>query len=182
MGLVTDIQAPDFETRLAILRKKATQSNVALPSAVLEFIVTHVTDNIRELEGALNRVTAWASLNRTEVSVEDAERILHDIIGDREPRRITPQLILEATAKKYDFTVEELKARNRHRPLVTARQVGMYLFRELTDLSYPQIAKEFGGRDHTTVIHAYDKISSLMGERQAIYDDVQSLIQTIKGG
>lgn len=182
MGLVTDIQAPDFETRLAILRKKATQSNVALPSAVLEFIVTHVTDNIRELEGALNRVTAWASLNRTSVSVEDAERILHDIIGDREPRRITPQLILEATAKKYDFTVEELKARNRHRPLVTARQVGMYLFRELTELSYPQIAKEFGGRDHTTVIHAYDKISSLMGERQAIYDDVQSLIQTIKGG
>ena len=182
MGLVTDIQPPDFETRMAILQKKATQSAVPIPNAVLEFIVTHITNNIRELEGALNRVTAWASLNRAEVSVDDAERILHDIIGGREPRQITPKVILEATAEKYNFTVDELKARNRHRPLVTARQVGMYLFRELTDLSYPQIAKEFGGRDHTTVIHAYVKISALMGERQAIYDDVQSLIQTIKTG
>ena len=116
------------------------------------------------------------------VSVADAERILHDIIDDRKPRQITPDLILGAVAEKYSFSIEELKARNRHRPLVTARQVGMYLFRELTDLSYPQIAKEFGGRDHTTVIHAFEKISALMKERQAIYDDVQSLIQTIKTG
>ena len=93
---------------------------------------------------------------------------------------LTPALILEATAEKYGFTVDELKAKDRRRPLVTARQVGMYLFRELTDLSYPQIAKEFGGRDHTTVIHAYDKISALMMERQAIYDDVQSLVQNLK--
>jgi chromosomal replication initiator protein len=165
---------------MAILRKKATQSNVQLPSAVLEFIVTHITNNIRELEGALNRVTAWASLNsRDDVSVADAERILHDIIDDK-PRRITPDLILTAVAEKYGFSIVELKAKNRHRPLVTARQVGMYLFRELTDLSYPQIAKVFGGRDHTTVIHAFEKISALMKERQAIYDDVQSLIQTIK--
>ncbi|HKY15056.1 MAG TPA: chromosomal replication initiator protein DnaA [Microthrixaceae bacterium] len=180
MGLVTDIQPPDFETRLAILRKKAAQSNTPISHAVLEFIVTHITNNIRELEGALNRVTAYASLNRTQVSVEDAERILHDIIAERGPRQITPQLILEATAEKYNFTVDDLKAKDRRRPLVTARQVGMYLFRELTDLSYPNIAKEFGGRDHTTVIHAYDKISALMKERQAIYDDVQSLIQTLK--
>ena len=115
-----------------------------------------------------------------EISVEDAERILHDIIGDRKPRPITSELILESVAEKYGFTVEDLKAKNRHRPLVLARQIGMYLFRELTDLSYPQIAKEFGGRDHTTVIHAFDKISALMKERVAIYDDVQSLIQTIK--
>lgn len=180
MGLVTDIQPPDFETRLAILRKKAAQSNAPLSSAVLEFIVTHITNNIRELEGALNRVTAYASLNRVEVSVEDCERILGDIIGDRQPRRITPEAILEATAVKYGFSVEDLKAKDRRRPLVTARQVGMYLFRELTDLSYPQIAREFGGRDHTTVIHAYDKISALMKERQAIYDDVQWLIQKVK--
>jgi chromosomal replication initiator protein len=182
MGLVTDIQPPDFETRLAILRKKAAQSNTPISHAVLEFIVTHITNNIRELEGALNRVIAYASLNRTQVGVEDAERILFDIIGDRGPRQITPQLILEATADKYGFTVDDLRAKDRRRPLVTARQVGMYLFRELTDLSYPQIAKEFGGRDHTTVIHAYDKISALMKERQAIYDDVQSLIQTLKAG
>jgi chromosomal replication initiator protein len=182
MGLVTDIQPPDIETRMAILRKKATQSNVQLPSAVLEFIVTHITNNIRELEGALNRVTAWASLNsRDDVSVADAERILHDIIDDK-PRRITPDLILAAVADKYGFSIAELKAKNRHRPLVTARQVGMYLFRELTELSYPQIAKVFGGRDHTTVIHAFEKISALMKERQTIYDDVQSLIQTIKTG
>ncbi len=180
MGLVTDIQPPDFETRLAILRKKAAQSNAPLSSAVLEFIVTHITNNIRELEGALNRVTAYASLNRVEVSVEDCERILGDIIGDRQPRRITPEAILEATAVKYGFSVDDLKAKDRRRPLVTARQVGMYLFRELTDLSYPQIAREFGGRDHTTVIHAYDKISALMKERQAIYDDVQWLIQKVK--
>jgi chromosomal replication initiator protein len=182
MGLVTDIQPPDFETRLAILRKKAAQSNTPISHAVLEFIVTHITNNIRELEGALNRVIAYASLNRTQVGVEDAERILFDIIGDRGPRQITPQLILEASAEKYGFTVDDLRAKDRRRPLVTARQVGMYLFRELTDLSYPQIAKEFGGRDHTTVIHAYDKISALMKERQAIYDDVQSLIQTLKAG
>jgi len=179
-GLVTDILPPDFETRLAILRKKAALSNVRIPSAVLEFIVTHITNNIRELEGALNRVTAYAALNRVEVTVEDCERILGDIISDRQPRQITPQLILEATAEKYGFTVDELKAKDRRRPLVTARQVGMYLFRELTDLSYPQIAKQFGGRDHTTVIHAYDKISTLMQERQAIYDDVQELIKIVK--
>jgi chromosomal replication initiator protein len=179
-GLVTDILPPDFETRLAILRKKAAHSNVRISSAVLEFIVTHITNNIRELEGALNRVTAYAALNRVEVSVEDCERILGDIISDRQPRQITPQLILDATAEKYGFTVEELKAKDRRRPLVTARQVSMYLFRELTDLSYPQIAKQFGGRDHTTVIHAYDKISALMQERQAIYDDVQELIKIVK--
>ncbi len=182
MGLVTDIQPPDFETRLAILRKKAAQSNALISNAVLEFIVTHITNNIRELEGALNRVTAYAALNRKDVTITDAEWILADIIADKQPRKITPQLIMESTAEKYGFEIDDLKAKDRRRPLVIARQVGMYLFRELTDLSYPQIAKEFGGRDHTTVIHAYDKISALMKERQAIYDDVQSLIKIIKSG
>lgn len=181
MGLVTDIQPPDILTRMAIVRKKADQSNIPLPTAVLEFIATHITNNIRLLEGALNRITAWASLSgQTDLTVADAERILSDIIGDRQPRPITSELILTSVAEKYGFTVDELKARNRHRPLVLARQIGMYLFRELTDLSYPQIAREFGGRDHTTVIHAFDKISALMKERQMIYDDVQALINTIR--
>jgi chromosomal replication initiator protein len=181
MGLVTDIQPPDIETRMAILRRKATQSNVSLPSAVLEFIATHITNNIRELEGALNRITAWGSLNnRSDVTVDDAQRILHDIISDNQPRPITPDRILNAVAEKYGFSIEDLKAKNRVRPLVQARQIGMYVFREVTDLSYPQIAKVFGGRDHTTVIHAYDKIKALMAERQGVYDDVQSLIQTVK--
>ncbi len=182
MGLVTDIQPPDFETRLAILRKKAAQGNTPIPSSVLEFIVEHVTNNIRELEGALNRVTAYAALNRRELTIEDAREVLSDIIATHQPRRITPDVILQATSDMYDFTIAELRAQDRRRPLVLARQVGMYVFRELTDLSYPQIAREFGGRDHTTVIYAYDKISALMKERQAIYDDVSSLIQHIKSG
>jgi len=181
MGLVTDIQPPDIETRLAIVRKKADQSNIPIPSAVLEFIATNITNNIRLLEGALNRVTAWASLSgQTNLTVEDAERILKDIIGDRQPKPITSTLILTCVAEKYGYTVDELKARNRHRPLVLARQIGMYLFRELTDLSYPQIAREFGGRDHTTVIHAFEKISALMMQREMIFEDVQALITTIK--
>jgi len=181
-GLVTDIQPPDFETRLAILRKKAAQQDQPIPPEILEFIVTHITNNIRELEGALNRAIAYISLKQNDGDLNNPERIFADIIGDRQPRQLTPQVILEATAEMYNFTVEELKAKDRRRPLVLARQVGMYVFRELTDLSYPNIAKEFGGRDHTTVIHAYEKISALMKERQAIYDDVTSLIQKIRTG
>lgn len=181
MGLVTDIQPPDFETRLAILRKKAEQGNTAIPSSVLEFIVTHVTNNIRELEGALNRVTAYAALNQTDLTIEDAQRVLGDIVKSNQ-RMITPQLIMETTAARFGFTVEELRAQDRRRPLVMARQIAMYLFRELTELSYPEIAKEFGGRDHTTIIYGFDKIKALMKERRAVYDDVTSLINEIKGG
>jgi len=181
MGLVTDIQPPDFETRLAILRKKAEQGNTPIPSSVLEFIVTHVTNNIRELEGALNRVTAYAALNQTDLAIEDAERVLGDIIQSRK-RQITPTLIMETTAARFNFSVAELRAQDRRRPLVMARQIGMYLFRELTDLSYPEIAKEFGGRDHTTIIYGFEKIKALMKERHSVYDDVTSLIQEIKSG
>ncbi|KAA0233416.1 MAG: chromosomal replication initiator protein DnaA [Actinobacteria bacterium] len=180
MGLITDIQPPDLETRLAILRKKAEHEKTPIPDGVLDFIVTHITNNIRELEGALIRVAAYANLTKEDLSVDVAEHVLGDLLTDDEPRRITPDNILDATATKYNFSVEELRGKSRRRPLVIARQVGMYVFRELTDLSYPQIAREFGGRDHTTVIHAYDKISSLMKERRAIYDDVTSLIQEIK--
>jgi chromosomal replication initiator protein len=182
MGLITDIQPPDLETRLAILRKKTEGEPVPVPDDVLEFIATNITDNIRELEGALNRISALGKLVKTPLTLSEAEKHLHDILGDRQPRPITPQLILEATSTMFDFTIEEIKGKSRQRPLVTARQVAMYVFRELTDLSYPAIAREFGGRDHTTVIHAVEKIKALMGERRQIYDQVTELVTQIRKG
>ncbi|MCU1351026.1 MAG: dnaA [Acidimicrobiales bacterium] len=183
MGLITDIQPPDLETRLAILRKKAEGEPRPIPDDVLAFIATNITDNIRELEGALNRVSALANLVQDEpLTLEAAEKHLHDILGERQPRPITPQLILQATAEMFDFTIEEIKGKSRRRPLVTARQIAMYVFRELTDLSYPAIAREFGGRDHTTVIHAVEKIKALMKERRQIYDQVSELVQQIRKG
>lgn len=179
MGLITDIQPPDFETRLAIVSKKAEEANIALPPDVIEFIVSSITNNIRELEGALNRVTAHVNLNEEVPDLDGVKIILADI-QRADSRPIRPNDILEATAAKYGFTVEELISRSRRRPLVTARQVGMYLFRELTELSYPETAKIFGGRDHTTVIHAYEKIKNLMNERATIYEDVQWLVRQIK--
>ncbi len=182
MGLITDIQPPDLETRLAILRKKTEGEPVPVPDDVLEFIATNITDNIRELEGALNRISALGKLVKAPLTLAEAEKHLHDILGDRQPRPITPQLILEATSTMFDFTIEEIKGKSRQRPLVTARQVAMYVFRELTDLSYPAIAREFGGRDHTTVIHAVEKIKALMGERRQIYDQVTELVTQIRKG
>ncbi len=180
MGLITDIQPPDLETRLAILRKKAERETQPVPAEVLEYIASHVTDNIRELEGALIRVCAFASLNDVPLTVDIATEILHDLVTTRQPRPITPDLIIETTAQVFGFTREEIIGQRRHRPLVTARQIAMYVFRELTDLSYPAIAREFGGRDHTTVIHAVDKISSLMSDRRQIYDQVTELTQAIR--
>ncbi|HZU74058.1 MAG TPA: chromosomal replication initiator protein DnaA [Acidimicrobiales bacterium] len=182
MGLITDVQPPELETRLAILRKKAGTERTEVPDEVLEFIATHVKDNIRELEGALIRVSAFASLNREPLTRSLAEKVLSDIVSASQPRQITPQLILEATASAFSFSVEELCGTSRRRPLVTARQVGMYVFRELTDFSYPAIAREFGGRDHTTVIHAVEKIAALMKERRQIYNQVTELIHQIRGG
>jgi chromosomal replication initiator protein len=181
-GLITDVQPPELETRLAILRKKAEGERTNVPDEVLGYIATHVTDNIRELEGALIRVSAYASLNRELVELAMAERVLGDLIRSDEPRQITPGVILDATAKTFGFTVDELCSHSRSRPLVTARQISMYVFRELTDFSYPAIAREFGGRDHTTVIHAVEKISTLMKERRAIFDQVTELLNTIKTG
>jgi chromosomal replication initiator protein len=181
-GLTTDVQPPELETRLAILRKKADAERVPIPGDVLELIATHVRDNIRELEGALIRVSAFASLNHEPPTVEVAARVLSDILEADRPRQITPQLILESTATAFGFSVEDLCGTSRRRPLVNARQIGMYLFRELTDYSYPAIAREFGGRDHTTVIHAVEKVAGLMRERRQIFDQVSALIYDIKGG
>jgi chromosomal replication initiator protein len=181
-GLIADVQPPELETRLAILRKKAEGERTHIPDEVLELIATHVKDNIRELEGALIRVSAFASLNREPLTLALAEKVLADIISGDQPRQITPQLILDATSNTFGFSVEDICGTNRRRPLVTARQVGMYVCRELTDFSYPAIAREFGGRDHTTVIHAVEKISGLMKERRQIYDQVTELIHRIKAG
>ena len=181
-GLITIVQPPDLETRLAILQAKAEHEQVNVPDDVLDFIATHVKDNIRELEGALIRVTAFASLYRQPMSRELAEQVLSDIVSADQPRRITPQVILQATSETFGFSVEELCGPNRRRPLVTARQVSMYVFRELTDFSYPAIGREFGGRDHSTVMHAVDKIAGLMKERHQIYNQVTDLIVRIKSG
>jgi len=181
-GLITDIQPPDVETRLAILLKKAEQQpGTPIPDDVLRFIASNISNNIRELEGALVRVQAWVSLKNQAITLEDAEESLSDIVSKDQPKRITPEGILASTVEMFGFTEEELKGRSRRRPLVTARQISMYVFRELTDLSYPQIAREFGGRDHTTVIHAVDKITTQMGERHQIYDQVTELVRVVKG-
>ncbi|MGB3411693.1 MAG: chromosomal replication initiator protein DnaA [Microthrixaceae bacterium] len=179
-GLITDIQPPDFETRLAILQKKGEQSGTKVPAEVLEFIATHITYNIRELEGALIRVSAYSALNNADLDVELASEILADSIRATKPRQITAPFIIEKTASMFSVEVEQLKGKSRTRDLVHARQVGMYVCRQETDLSYPQIGKEFGGRDHTTVMHACDKISNLMPERRKTYDDVTALIQLVR--
>lgn len=180
-GLITDVQPPDLETRIAILRSKAAGLRTPVPHDVLEFIAMNVTDNIRELEGALIRVSAYASLNGQVLTRETAEEVLADLVnGGDQQKTITPKKILDATAEMFGFTIEELCGSSRRRPLVTARQVSMYVFREVTDFSYPAIAREFGGRDHTTVIHAVDKITSLMFERGQIYNQVTQLIHKVR--
>ncbi len=179
-GLVTDIQPPDLETRLAILRKKAEGQTTLIPDVVLEYIATHITDNIRELEGALTRISAFTSLYNEPLSIELAQRVLGDLLSDRQPRVITAERILEATTKLFGLSREELLSSSRTRPLVIARQIAMYVCRELTDLSFPQIAKAFGKSDHTTVIHAVQKIEKLMGEKRQIFDQVNELTQLIK--
>jgi chromosomal replication initiator protein len=182
-GLLTDIQPPEFETRLAILRHKArAQGFIETPDEVLSFIATHITDNVRELEGALIRVAAYASLTRIPATEELAREVLADNLRTKCSRVITPQVILEETAKMFGWTIDDLCGRSRRRPLVTARQIGMYVFRELTDYSYPQIAREFGGRDHTTVMHAVEKITDQIAERRHIYEQVSELINRIKSG
>ncbi len=180
MGLLTDIQPPDIETRMAILHRKADRDGYYLPSEVSEFIAEHITSNIRELEGAINKVTAYASLNELPMNRELAERVLGDFIAARQPRPITIEMILEATSDQFGFSRADLIGRSRRRPLVTARQVAMYVSRELTDHSYPIIAREFGDRDHTTVMYACDKIAALMKERSQIFDQVTALEKTVR--
>jgi chromosomal replication initiator protein len=181
-GLITEIDPPDLETRLAILRSKSESEQQDVPDDVLEFIATNVKNNIRELEGALTRICAFAKLNREPISLSQAERVLSDIVLAGEPRRITPQMILDATAASYGFSIDAICGPSRTRPLVTARQVAMYLVRNLTDYSYPAIARVFGNRDHTTVIHAVDKITGQMQQRRQIYEQVTELIQQVRAG
>ena len=180
-GLITDVQAPDLETRIAILRKKVAGD--VLPEVapeVLEYIASKIQTNIRELEGALIRVNAYASLNRTEVSIGLAEEVLRDLLPDTEGPKITATIIMSVTAEYFSVTVDDLKGHSRSRVLVTARQIAMYLCRELTELSLPRIGQIFGGKDHTTVMHAVRKISALMAERLAIFNQVTELTSRIK--
>ncbi len=179
-GLLTDIQPPDLETRTAILRNKAERDEVVVPNETLDFIATNISTNIRELEGALIRVTAYASLSGQPITTELAQAQLADLMVDTKPKHRTDEEMLAEIAGILKFDVEALKGKNRQRPLVTARQIAMYVFRELTDLSYPAIARLFGGRDHTTVIHANEKIQRLMSERKQIYDQVTDLLQQLK--
>ena len=179
-GLITDIQPPDLETRIAILRKKAEAEGLVAPPEALEYIASRISTNIRELEGALIRVTAFASLNRQTVDIELAEHVLKDLITDETAHEITPELILHATGEYFNLTLEELTSKSRTRTLVTARQIAMYLLRELTEMSLPKIGQVLGGRDHTTVIHADRKIRELMAERRTIYNQVTELTNEIK--
>ena len=179
-GLITDIQPPELETRIAILRKKAAQDKLNAPDDVLEYIASKISSNIRELEGALIRVTAFASLNRQGVDLGLAEIVLKDLIPEEGGLEITSTTIMAQTASYFSLTMEDLCGTSRSRVLVNARQIAMYLCRELTELSLPKIGQTFGGRDHTTVMHADRKIRQLMAERRSIYNQVTELTNRIK--
>lgn len=179
-GLTTDVQPPDLETRIAILRKKSAQERLSAPPEVLEFIASKVSSNIRELEGALIRVTAFASLNRSPVDIGLAELVLKDLFPSETGPEITAAQIMTTTASYFGVSVDDLCGSSRSRVLVTARQIAMYLCRELTDLSLPKIGQAFGGRDHTTVMHADRKIRQLIGERRSLYNQVADLTARIK--
>ena len=179
-GLLTDIQPPDLETRIAILRKKAFAEHLTASPDVLEFIASKIQTNIRELEGALIRVTAFASLNGQPVDMSIAEAVLKDLIPDGEEMPINPLAIMSNVANYFGVTVDDLCSGSRTHVLVTARQIAMYLCREMTDLSLPKIGQLFGGRDHTTVMHADRKIRQLMSERRSVYNQVTELTNRIK--
>ena len=179
-GLITDIQPPELETRIAILRKKAAQDKLNAPDDVLEYIASKISTNIRELEGALIRVTAFASLNRQSVDMSLAEIVLKDLIPNETNPEITGATIMAQTAAYFSLTIDDLCGTSRSRVLVNARQIAMYLCRELTELSLPKIGQTFGGRDHTTVMHADRKIRQLMAERRSIYNQVNELTTRIK--
>ena len=179
-GLLTDVQPPELETRIAILRRKAIQEGLNAPPEVLEYIASRISTNIRELEGALIRVTAFASLNRQSVDLQLAEIVLKDLIPEAQGPQITIATIMGQTASYFGLSMEDLSGTSRSRVLVTARHIAMYLCRELTDLSLPKIGQQFGGRDHTTVMNADRKIRSLMAERRSIYNQVTELTNRIK--
>ncbi len=174
-GLITDVQAPDLETRIAILRKKAQSERLQIPDEVLEYIATVVSSNIRELEGALIRVSAFASLNRSTLDMSLAQTVLRDIVDQDDANVISPTDIITATAQYFKLTVDDLYGSSRSQAVATARQIAMYLCRERTSLSLPKIGQLFGNRDHTTVMYAYKKISDLMKERRSLYNQVTEI-------
>ncbi len=179
-GLITDVQPPDLETRIAILRKKAAIERLTAPPDVLEFIASKIQTNIRELEGALIRVTAFANLNRQEVDMTLAEIVLKDLIPEGAEPEITASLIIAQTSAYFGLPIEDITGPSRGRHLVMARQIAMYLCRELTDLSLPKIGAQFGNRDHTTVMYADRKINQLLAERRAVFNQVSELTNRIK--
>ncbi len=181
-GLLTDIQPPDVETRLAILHKNAEFAPRQVPETVLEFIAIHVPSNIRELEGALTRITAYAALTQQEITLDMATDVLQDLIPTANQRSLHPDEIIGATAAATGLSPADLIGQSRRQPLVRARQTAMYLCRELTDLSLPKIGRAFGGRDHTTVMHALDRVKALMIEDKAMFDQVTALSQNLRGG
>lgn len=180
-GLLTDIQPPDVETRLAILRRNAEFAPRPVPVDVLEHIAGLVSDNIRELEGALTRVTAWSALNRREIDLETAEKVLKDIVSADEPVPLGPETIIRTTASAYGFSVEDVLSASRKQPLVLCRQISMYLCRELTDLSLPKIGEHFN-RDHTTVLHSVEKVKRILRSDRAVFDRVNQLTQDLRKG
>jgi len=179
-GLITDVQAPDLELRIAILRKKAAKDGITLQPGVMEFIAQRIQSNIRELEGALIRVVAFGSLNKQEIDLKLAEIVLKDLVSESDRPDITATTIMAVTAEYFGVTIEDLTGSSRTRVLVQARQIAMYLCRELTELSLPKIGQTFGGRDHTTVMHAERKIRSLMIERRNVYNQITELTSRIR--
>jgi chromosomal replication initiator protein len=180
-GLLTDIQPPDMETRIAILRRNAEFAPRPVPVDVLEHIAGLVSDNIRELEGALTRVTAWSALNRRDIDLETAERVLKDIVTSDEPVPLGPETIIRTSAQAYGFSVEDVLSSSRRQPLVLCRQISMYLCRELTDLSLPKIGEHFN-RDHTTVLHSVEKVKRILRSDRAVFDRVNQLTQELRKG
>ncbi|HEY7875651.1 MAG TPA: helix-turn-helix domain-containing protein, partial [Actinomycetota bacterium] len=171
---------PALETRLAILQKNAEADRLTMPSEVMGFIASRIQTNIRELEGALIRVAAYASLTRSDVTPELAQDVLQSLLPNASEARVTADVIMSVAAEYFDVTPDEIRSSSRSRDLVTARQTAMYLCRELTDLSLPKIGEKFGGRDHSTVVHATNKIRHLMQERQSCYEQVRELTARIR--
>ncbi len=180
-GLLTDIQPPDVETRLAILRRNAEFAPRPVPVDVLEHIAGLVSDNIRELEGALTRVTAWSALNRRDIDLHTAEAVLKDMVTPEDPVPLGTDTIIKATATAYGFSVEDVLSSSRRQPLVLCRQIAMYLCRELTDLSLPKIGAAFN-RDHTTVLHSVEKVRRIIRSDRAVFDRVNQLTQELRKG
>jgi chromosomal replication initiator protein len=179
-GLMTDIQPPDLETRLAILQKKSEAEALSVPSEVMSFIASRIQTNIRELEGALIRVAAYASLTRSEMTLALTQDVLESLLPDAVEAPVTPDLAISVAAEYFGLSADDIRSPSRSRPLVTARQMAMYLVRELTDLSLPEIGKRFGNRDHSTVIHATNKVRSQLQANQSCYEQVQELTTRIR--